>query len=711
MHRASHIARSRRASLPLWLVAIVLTLLPNLANARVVSFVVEQRRPFANGVSFGGAGPYERLDGTAYLSVDPFDPLNAVVVNLDKAPRNDKGLVEFSSPFIILKPVDLNRGNHKLWYGINNRGNMLELQQRSFDPTPLYPFTNDPLKAADIGNNLLLDLGYVFIDTGWQGNVIRSNGRRAASLPTAVQPDGSPIAGLVRVEYQGTGFSLPLSGSAAFESYSAVDTDTRRSVLTVRDSIRTARTAVPPDEWAFGRCPAGRTSLSPGAKDICLFRGFDPTKIYELIYPAGNPIVMGLGYIVTRDIASFLRYDVRDDHGEPNPVAHDVESRVGLRRAYVSGTSSTGMYLRDWLYLGFNEDESHRKVFDAVHITIPGTHRLLANVQFSDPNVYSRQDLWHDFLANSYPPHTFGVMTDPVTGLRDGILKRPATDPFVFQVDTANEFWQMMASLNVVNGHGHPVAIPENVRLYFLSGFSHIGASGLASPAAGPGACQNASHDLRTGFASFGPTLRALAVALDEWADKGVPPPQSNYPTLAQGTLVSVAHAARLFPPIPGVAFPSRINEFERMDFGPAFTSTGGVLKQPPITGTRYAALVPKPDRDGLDIAGIRPMEIRVPIGTNTGWNTQAAGPRSEDLCGLNGSFFPFAATKSERQANGDGRRSLEERYGAHERFVQAVRQGTLQLVKARFLLQNDADAWIHLAEAATVLNRNAAAH
>ena len=151
---------------------------------------------------------------------------------------------------------------------------------------------------------------------------------------------------------------------------------------------------------------------------------------------------MGSAIAVTRDLASFLRYETADDAGTPNPLAASADA-TGIRRAYGLGISSTGMYLRDWLYLGFNEDEAHRRVFDAVRIHIPGSHRLFANVEFSDPNIYSRQDRTTDFTSTSVPPLTYAVTTDPVTNVRDGILKRPATDPLVFHVDTSNEFWQM----------------------------------------------------------------------------------------------------------------------------------------------------------------------------------------------------------------------------------------------------------------------------
>ena len=397
-------------------------------------------------------------------------------------------------------------------------------------------------------------------------------------------------------------FTLNLEGDAAFVPYPTADMDTSHSTLTVRDSANGAKMPIASDKWAFGSCPDGRASLTPNATHICLFDGFRAERIYELIYPAKDPWVMGLGYAVTRDVASFLRYELRDDAGNPNPLALSRDT-VGIRRAYGAGTSSTGMYMRDWLYLGFNEDEAHRKVFDAVQINIAGTHRLFANVEFSDPNSYSRQDVWHDSLSMSYPPLTFAVTTDPVSGIRDGILKRPATDPLVFQLDSGSEFWQMQASLNVHDGKGKPVSIPDNVRLYFASSFEHGGVAGPFSPARPSRFCEH----MRQGSDGWSATNRALLVALDAWADRGVSPPKSRYPSIADGTLVSLADAARAFPKIPNVTFPAVLNELSLPDFGPQFGPTGGRLTRvPPTLGATYQVMVPKTDSDGLDLGGIR---------------------------------------------------------------------------------------------------------
>jgi hypothetical protein len=683
----------RNASLVVIVAFALVAVAPRPTEGRVVRLVVEQTRTFADGKSFGDVGPYQRLDGTVYIEVDPRDPLNSTIVNLDKAPKGANGKVALWSPFFILKPLDMARGNRKIFYGVNNRGNKLDLVWRTMLPqTP--PNSNNPLTAGDAGDGLLFRLGYTYVDAGWQGNVAPGNDRLVPNFPIALQSDGRPIVAKVRVEYvDADGFTRPLEGSANFRPYEPSDLDTSRSTLTVRSSSAGPRTPIPSDRWAFGRCQTGKASLIPTLTDICLFDGFKADRIYELVYPAKNPWVMGLGYVVTRDLASFLRYEARDEAGNPNPLALAPDN-VGIRRAYGSGISSTGMYMRDWLYLGFNEDEAHRKVFDAVQIVIPGTHRLLANVEFSDPNTYSRQDTWHDSLSYSYPPLTFAVTTDPISGIRDGILKRPATDPLVFQVDSSNEFWQMNASLNVHDSAGKPVAMAENARLYLASSFQHGGVAGILHPARPAGMCQNLVQG-----SGWAPTLRALLVALDDWADRGVAPPPSNYPTVQDGTLVTLSEAKALFPAIPGVNFPTVINELSLPNFGGGFQSRGGRVTQlPPTFGSRYTLLVPKTDNDGLDIAGIRPMEVAAPIATITGWNVRAPGHRDPDLCALSGSFIPLPKSKVERQARRDPRPSLEERYGDAAGFVKAVEAATRKLVQQRFLLQEDADRYIQAA-------------
>ena len=681
--------------------ALLLILGVSLAEARVVRFVIEQRRVFAEGTEFGEVGTYERLDGTVHMEVDPDDPLNAVLVNLDRAPRNARGRVEFSTTFYILKPVDIARGNGKIFYGINNRGNKLESGLRWHH----VPASNDPITAEHAGDGFLMRLGYTVVDAGWQGDVVEGNDRLFPQLPVATAADGSPLVAPTRVELsdrsipvEGT-FTLPLKGSARFEPYPTADMDSGNASLTVRTTPEGRGTPIAADAWAYGRCPQGRASLEPSETHICLFEGFRADRLYELIYPAKNPLVMGLGYAVTRDLASFLRYSTHDDEGTPNPLARSA-TEVGIRRAYGSGTSSTGMYLRDFLYLGFNEDEEHRQVFDAVNIHVPGSHRLFANVAYADPNTYSRQDDRRHFLSTSYPPMQYAVVSDPLSGIRDGILKRPDTDPLVIQTDSENEFYTMKASLNVHDGLGRPLFVPDNVRLYLMSNYQHSGGNPQLTV---PGSSELCANPTNPNY--HGPIQRALLMALDAWVERGVAPPPSRYPRVENDTLVSLDDYLDRFPRIPGAAVAQGLNEVSLLDFGPSFGSTGGFLTRlPPGIGPRYRVLVPAADDDGLNLAGIRPVEVRAPLGTNLGWNVRADGRREGNLCGLTGSFLPFAKTRAEREAAGDPRLSLEERYTDHQGYVDAVRRATEELMRERFLLAEDAERLVQSAEASDAL-------
>ena len=670
------------------------------SSARVVQLVVEQRSSYLGGASWGNAGPYEMLRGTAFLVADPRNPHDAVIVDLENAPRNAAGLVEFSTPFLILKPVDMQRSNHKIFYAVNNRGNNLE--------GLLTATTAGQVSGTDAG--YAMTQGYVVVDAGWEGDVVPTATKLVANLPRARMPDGDPITGPMRYEYSdrasGT-FTTNLEGTPGFLSYQAADTDTDSATFTVADSEYGPKTRISPTRWAFGKCPTGEASLVPDDVDLCYFDGFDNTKIYELIYQAKNPIVMGLGFATTRDIASFLRYELRDDAGNPNPVG------PGIRRSYAAGGSQTGGYLRDYIYLGFNEDETGRKVFDGIIPWIAGTDRVFINVRFADPNTYSEQDRQHNYLQSSYPPFTYAVTTDPISGIHDGILKRPRTDPLVMQVDSESEFWQLHGSLNVVDGLGKPVAIPDNARLYFVGNTAHAFISGsFLFPTPGSAAlCSNPTP----GSGINWETLRATLRNIDRWAEasghqrgddaEGFEPPKSNYPSVLDGTLVTLNEAAAAFPAIPNVSFPTVYDTYQLLEFGPRFGPQGGVLTvEPPLNGPSYAIRLPQTDAIGIHLAGVHQIESRVPLGTSTGWNIRSPAHRGPNLCVLTGSYFPFAATKAERLLSGDPRPSLQETYVNHDGFVNAVRAAARELVRERFLLEADADADVDAAEASNVL-------
>lgn len=668
----------------------------NNAEARVTRLLVEERVVIEDS-NYKGVGSYERLKGRAHFAVDPKDKRNKVIYNLDKAPKNKDNLVEFSSPFVIVKPLDFKRGNRKIFYGINNRGNCIELSFRSLSTTPPTCF---PTSVAQLGaDNPLFTEGFTWVDAGWHGDGIKvpNSVQLFPDFPVATNRKGKSIEGPHRIELQLNAAAFSSSLVPGWRPYPAGSLDNSGASLTVRASADGNRKRIDNKDWAFGICPDGKSSLKPSDTDICLFDGFKPLSIYELYYTAKDPIVMGLAYAVTRDLASFLRSKTEDDDGNKNPLLTDGNT---VKRAYVSGTSSTGMYLRDWLYLGFNEDEDGKQVFEAANIYSAAAHRLFANVQFASPTYYSGQDQHQDYTSNAIPPFTFGVTTDPLTGAKDGILKRPKTDPLVLQTDEELVFWQWKASLNVVDTSGKPIKTPDNVRLYFQNGWGHIGAVGLLSPFTPAGRCTLPGQ----GASSSSWTTRALVNIIDDWADRGVSPPDSNYPRFESDELVTLKKFRSLFPNIPGLTPPMNLNELNVLNYGPYFDAEGG--KQtllPPAKGPAYRLFVPKPRKDGDGAAGVDFIHTRAPIGTNVGWSAISA-PREADICSLSGSYVPFARTEDERVRFGDPRPSLEERYGDHKGFVRSVTKAANQLVDERFLLARDAKKFIDAAEASDVL-------
>jgi hypothetical protein len=595
----------------------------------------------------------------------------------------------------------MSRGNHKIFFEVHNRGNKLALNFLNDSPS-----VNDPTTATDAGNGFLFRQGYTVVWAGWQADVTPGNNRMTIRVPVARQRDGSPILAAVRQEYsdrfipiEGT-LTLPLSGSSQFASYESNTLDTLRASLTVRDRQDAPKTPIPSNGWAFARCdrnPDGSITQTPSTFDICLFTGFQVEKLYELVYPARNPLVMGLAYAATRDVVSFLRYEPRDTTGTPNPLAVSANA-TEITDAYGLGISSSGMYMRDWLYLGFNEDEAGRQVFDGAWSHIGGAHRLLANVEFSQPNDYSRQDVWHDFISASIFPFGYGISTDPITGRTDGILKRPASDPRLIVTDTSTEWWEFQASLLTRDALGTAIPIPETARQYLFSSYQHS----VGPPAGAParGICQQLSNPL-----SGAQLARALLVALDEWVTQEREPPESRIPD--GDDLVPPDQGSTGFPEIPGVAYTGLVNQLMVWNYGPEFEPTGGrmtLLPPLPVGGTDYPILVPRADTIGNDIAGIRHPFVEAPLATYTGWNVRAAGFREGEMCGLTGSFIPLPKTQAERLATGDPRPSLEELYGDHIGYVIKVAQAALNLFAQRLMLLEDVLLTIKEADDSNVL-------
>lgn len=692
-------------------------------EARLTRLVINSTEIVAGGADFGAAGPYERLTGTAYFEVDPHDRRNAQVFDVDKADRNARGKVEFSADAVILKPADMGRANGRLYFEVNNRGNKISFTMMQ-DTPPGTP-NNRPVAAADFGNGFLMRRGYVVAWVGWGADIAPGGDRLTVAFPIAKHKSGEPISERILTEFSDrnfgglTPFTLPLSGSPAFKSFPSVSTDKRIAEAELRrrpsDSPRPpspripAGTLVPESDWSFARCPdgPGASTVVPSATDICLAGGFQNNMVYELRYRATSSPVMGLGYVTSRDLVSFLRYAKRDDAGTPNPVR-------GLDTALCIGVSSSGMYYRDYLYQGFNEDEHGRRVCDGVHIHIPGVQKLFLNYRFAQPNPFTVQHR-ERFVPDTNFPRRYQLERDPLAeqddhwkhdrkrdrdDAQDGILKRPKTDPKVIHTDTGTEFWQFRSSLVDTDDEGRrDLHHPANVRRYLFSSTQHYPTKG-ATPTFGIGnrQCEQLSNMTHSGV-----NARALLVALDEWVRQGRRPPDSRIPRIKDGTLVPPGELE--FPRIPNVTFLGLYNASGDRDFGPRVEGNRGVVDRlrPKLLST-HTVLVPTVDRVGNDVPGIRHPFVEAPIATLTGWNTRRPEFTAGDLCDLTGMTVPLKQTAAERIASGDPRPSLAELYGTHEGYVGAVRRAAEKLHRARFMLAEDVEQTVAEAEASNVL-------
>ena len=599
--------------------------------------------PALDGQRFGQAGQYERLRGTAYGEVDPADPRHREIVNLDKAPRNESGRVEYRVTVEIYRPIDMTRWNRAIYHTVSNRG------------------------GAGAAEPALLDRGFAFVRVGWQGDLSPTEENIAAVLPVAKHPDGSSIVGTALEEHI---FNDRATVSRARLTYATASLDPSKATLTVR-ATQDARRETPADlRWRY---------LSATEIQIDRPAGFDGGAIFEFVYRAKDPIVMGLGFAAMRDTISSLRYDETDRSGNANPLAF-----AGLPSTAISlGISQSGRVLRDFLYQGFNEDVSGRIVFDGMHPNIAGSRKTFTNYAFGQPGRWQKQHEDHNYPGDQFP-FTYATLTDPISGRTDGLQDRCAassTCPKIVHSDGEAELWQARASLVVTDPLGHHVELPENVRAYLIAGTQHGGGRGVHATTPSQGICQNLNNPL-----ALGQTRVALSVALYEWVTQGVEPPPSRFPTVANGGLVTAT--ATGFPDIPGVTYSGSFNPLHLSDH----------RSVPPTRGDAYTVLVARTDADGNMTDGIRHPNLAAPIATHTGWNLRRAGFAEDEQCAGTGSFIPFATSDAERQASGDPRRSVEERYPDHQAYVRAVSEAADALVRDRLLLRRDADDIVELA-------------
>lgn len=616
--------------------------------------------PFADGYEFGAAGAYVRIKGVARGTLDPGSAANAGIVDLDMAPRNGDGLVEYASDIDIVRPKDPRRGSGILVYDVPNRGskrifNLLD------DVAPADPArNNDPRTREDAGLGFCLGRGFTLVWSGWDPGAPRANNNLGADFPTAMA-NGKPITGRIRDEFH-IGTRAPGDGSVHRLPYPAATLDKSSARLTVKARETDHRQELSPEEWEFGDERTIRL-LPEGRK-------FDPIKLYEFWYEAIGPKVLGIGYASVRDLVSCLRF------GEA-PATLEIGD---IRHALAFGVSQSGRFLRHFLELGMNADEAGRRVFDGVFSHVAGAGKVFANHRFGMPGRTATQHEDRLYPENWFP-FSQAIATDPVSGRTAALSTGASTDPKIIETNTSTEYWQKGASLVHIDPAGvRDLDLPPNARAYLIAGTQHGGRPGV-NPAAGP--CINPRN-----WHSATPALRALFVALEEWVAQGKQPPPSRIPTLAAGTAIT-AETVRL-PRVPGFAHPPGDNRvLANVDW-----IDGVERNDQPGYGTFVCAV----DTDGNETAGILLPSIAVPLGTHTGWNVYRSQP--DELADRDGSFIAFARNRAEREAADDPRPSLEERYGSREAYAATVRQAAAALVRKRLLLPDDVERLVAVAAA-----------
>ena len=620
---------------------------PQLAHSRVTRLDIASREPAFGGRSFGAVGEYEILLGTATAVADPGAPREPTIVDLDKAPRNADGLVEYTFEVDILKPVDIARGNGVLVYEVNNRGRNIVFGY--------FHEAGRGYAAGNAGSAFLMNQGYTYVSSGWLHGAPGAGDPRPvlATFPLATD-GGRTITGASMEEWQD-----PDSPTFGRLTYPAATLDESAATLTHRQLQDDPRQTVPAAGWRY--VDDTTVAVTPPA-------GADAGTIYEFVYEARDPIVHGLGFSAMRDLVSFARYRPADDRGVANPLF--VDGMPVLDHVVAVGSSQSGRMIRDFVYQGFNEDPAGRRVFDGMTPYVAGARRTWVNARFAQTGRYTRQHEDHNYPMDEFP-FTFATTTDPLTGRTDGLLAActaSGTCPRIIQVDADSEYYGAHASLLVTDTRGGALELPANAR-YWMLGTAHL---------QGDAGCRDPANPVRPW-----PYYRAAFDATVRWVRDGVEPPATRAPSVADGTAVTVERQGEQYPTIPDRPYNDAISTLGVRDFS---------VWPPKESEERYPLFVPSLDADGNLVAGVIVPEVAAPLST-MGKAVRAAGFAEGDLCGVNGSTIPFPRTQDERTASGDSRLSLEERYpGGEAEYVKRYGEAADALVAEGYLLPADAE-------------------
>lgn len=665
------------------LLALMFTGFVSTVQARVVRVEILSRADIESGKPFAVVGPYEKITGRVFFAVDPTNLHNRQIVDLDKAPRNAQGEVEFSADVYLLKPKDMARGNQSVLFEVSNRGGR-----------GIVFLANG--REGEVGDGFLMRQGYTVAWAGWQADLSSQGERLRLTAPVAHDAGGKEIHGLVRTDFTPSErrddwpLGHILLGPEGGNSYPVDDPASERNKLTVRDTPTGNRQTIPRGDWSFAHVVEGRLTANPHY--VHLNSGFVPGKIYELVYTAKNPAVVGVGLAAIRDFLSYLKYDPR----AAAPVKH----------VYAVGISQSGRFLRHFLCQDFNADEKGRQVMDGVIAHVAGAGRGSFNHRFAQASR-DAQPMSSLFFPTDLFPFTDLAEEDPDTHAKAGLLdaaSKSHTVPKIFYTNTSYEYWGRSASLIHTTADGKKDApLAQNTRIYFLAGLEHF-----TVPFPPENRVRGNPDYTAQQKANPNPIQwywRALITDLDQWVKDGKEPPASTYPKIADKTLVPLSQWT--FPKIPGVNTPHEVSLAYHLDFAlevfgpPPGKESAGIQPEmswvniePPQVGTPFGVLIPQTDADGNDLGGVRLPELLEPLATYTGWNLRdpSIGAPDQRVSFL-GSWIPLAKTAEDRKKTGDPRLSIAERYKSREEYMSKFEQAAKKLIEQRFLLQEDLPA------------------
>ena len=646
---------------------------------------IVRREPFEDGRAFGETGPYERIDAVAHYAVDPAHPANAGIVDLDRAERAPDGKVRFSGDATFLVPVDPARANRALLLDVPNRGNRIAM--RSFN---MAPFDLMPTDEITPGDGFLLERGWCIAWCGWQWDVPHPSvrmGLRAPVVPRARRTPAGRMQLRIQPDRATDTFALTDHHVGSVGNHAPIptgDSDDREAVLWVREHLfDDAPARIPRDRWAFARRSGdGEGSTIPDAGSVLLADGFDPGRIYDLVYTPAECPVVGAGLLAVRDLAVWAR----------GSAAAPTAGRID--HAIAQGVSQCGRFLRTFLHAGLNRDEDGRRVFDGVHVHVAGGRRGEFNHRYGQPSVQPTPSLGHRFPFADEP------QTDPRSGRRAGVLDRQRAVgcvPKIFYTDTSSEYWRGDAGLtHRALESGADAEPPAGVRRYLFASTQH-------GPGALPFTAQSmfGSHGAnRLNVVDYRPLFRAALENLRAWVADGIEPPASVFPRTKDATAASRDEVLSALARIPGAALPrtDRLPSLAPMDLGEH--ADDGIPDLPArFTGEPYPAWVSAVDAFGNELGGLRMPDVAVPVATHTGFNPRHADTGGDgQILEYLGSTVPLARTAAAREAASDPRPSIAERYASREAYLAGVRAAAQRLVETRYLLAGDIELCVALA-------------